>query len=417
MPLTVLLNMIVKNEAHIIEKTLTMLCDKIKFSYWVISDTGSTDTTKDIIIEFFKKRGIEGELFDDDWKDFGHNRTKALEHAYGKSDLLFIFDADDDLVGNFKVPKKIYDSYYLKFGSGYSINYWRICMVNNRKKWKYVGVIHEYIECLESPVNKFNIEGEYYIIHGTSGDRSNDHKKYGKDAAILEKAFKELDVKDKLRNRYAFYCANSYRDSGEVDRAIVWYKIAINLDGGWDQEKYKACTLLHDIYKKKDKHEDAMFYALQSYKFDKTRVEGIYRLVNFYCISEMYHVAFAYYSLISEWYENIYMKSGSNFSDKLFVEIMDYDLQLPYYLIIVAIKVGKPEVGIKMYDFLFRKKKIDVRDPFIHDILHNFQFITSAIDKTNIAFISHAKDYIMALEGANIPVNAVFKNIIDGFTL
>jgi len=43
---TICLNMIVKNEAHIIVKTLKHLANYIKFDYWVICDTGSTDSTK-----------------------------------------------------------------------------------------------------------------------------------------------------------------------------------------------------------------------------------------------------------------------------------------------------------------------------------------------------------------------------------
>ena len=53
---TVCLNMIVKNESHIIRETLEMLCNKIKFSYWVISDTGSTDNTREIIQGFFNEK-------------------------------------------------------------------------------------------------------------------------------------------------------------------------------------------------------------------------------------------------------------------------------------------------------------------------------------------------------------------------
>ncbi len=53
------LNMIVKNEAHIILETLNNI--KRHIDYWVISDTGSTDGTQDIIKKFFKKEGIEGE--------------------------------------------------------------------------------------------------------------------------------------------------------------------------------------------------------------------------------------------------------------------------------------------------------------------------------------------------------------------
>lgn len=49
------LNMIVKNEGHIIKNTLIKLLNKITFDYWVISDTGSTDKTKEIILDFFKE--------------------------------------------------------------------------------------------------------------------------------------------------------------------------------------------------------------------------------------------------------------------------------------------------------------------------------------------------------------------------
>jgi len=43
---SICLNMIVKNEAHIIGKTLKNICENVPITYWVISDTGSTDNTK-----------------------------------------------------------------------------------------------------------------------------------------------------------------------------------------------------------------------------------------------------------------------------------------------------------------------------------------------------------------------------------
>jgi hypothetical protein len=30
-----------------------------------------------------------------------------------------------------------------------------------------------------------------------------------------------------LANRYAFYCARSYRDAGDNDNAIIWFKKVI----------------------------------------------------------------------------------------------------------------------------------------------------------------------------------------------
>ena len=85
-PQSICLNMIVKNEAHVLPITLDHLLTKLPISYWVISDTGSTDGTQDIIRNFFKNRNIPGELVEHTWRDFGYNRSKALESAYNKTD-------------------------------------------------------------------------------------------------------------------------------------------------------------------------------------------------------------------------------------------------------------------------------------------------------------------------------------------
>ena len=115
---TICLNMIVKNESHIIENTLEKLCKKINFDYWVICDTGSTDNTPQIITKFFEKRGIKGEIYYDEWRDFAHNRTLALQRAYRKTDLLLVFDADDEIIGNVIIPTEVLcDEYHMKFGS------------------------------------------------------------------------------------------------------------------------------------------------------------------------------------------------------------------------------------------------------------------------------------------------------------
>ncbi len=128
---TLCLNMIVKNEGKIIINTLDNLCSKINFDYWVICDTGSTDNTRELILSFFSNKNIKGELYMDEWKDFGHNRTLALEHAYNKTDYLFINDADDIIFGDIILPENIfnYDSYYLKFLDD-KIIYDRIQLIN-----------------------------------------------------------------------------------------------------------------------------------------------------------------------------------------------------------------------------------------------------------------------------------------------
>ena len=136
---TLCLNMIVKDEAHIIENTLAKLLNKVKIDYWVISDTGSTDNTKEIIVDFFKQKDIPGELYDDMWQDFGYNRTKALMHAYNKSDYLLIFDADDEICGDFQLPDFKQDAYNLQFGDANGIHYTRTQLINNKKNGNTSG--------------------------------------------------------------------------------------------------------------------------------------------------------------------------------------------------------------------------------------------------------------------------------------
>ena len=97
--------MIVKNESKIIEETIDNISKYI--DYWIISDTGSTDNTIELIKNKFIKLGIPGEIFCDKWEDFGTNRTIAITHAYKKCDYILVMDADDIIVGDLQFPKNM----------------------------------------------------------------------------------------------------------------------------------------------------------------------------------------------------------------------------------------------------------------------------------------------------------------------
>lgn len=107
---TIFLCMIVKNEAAVIERCLDSVRDLI--DTWVISDTGSTDGTQDLIREAL--RGIPGELHEEPWINFGHNRSLNLAHAHGKADYLLLLDADLVLRRNGPLPPLTADSYMLR---------------------------------------------------------------------------------------------------------------------------------------------------------------------------------------------------------------------------------------------------------------------------------------------------------------
>src|SRR3972149_12094275 len=88
---TICLTMIVKNESKIITRCLDSVINYI--DYWVICDTGSSDNTIEIIIDYFKDR-IKGELYAIPWQDFGYNRSQAVKLSRGKADYLLLMDAD-----------------------------------------------------------------------------------------------------------------------------------------------------------------------------------------------------------------------------------------------------------------------------------------------------------------------------------
>jgi glycosyltransferase involved in cell wall biosynthesis len=310
---TICLNMIVKNEANIICDTFDNILSYINISYWVICDTGSTDGTQEVIINYFKNKNIKGELIQNEWKDFAYNRTKALNYAYNKTDYLLIFDADDRIHGKFSLPEYLtFDSYLLKLGDD-NFNYFRPLIINNKKQWKFVGVLHEYLDPIGFKNNGNFIEGDYYISSGRFGNRSSFEDKYLKDAKILEEAYK-TEPDENLKKRYAFYCAQSYKDYKDYDNAIKWYKIRTTL-GGWKDEIFQSYYSIGLIEFTNKNYDLAINNFKLSYELDNDRIEGIYNIITYY--REIKHdlkEAYKYYLLIKNFNYSI-----EKYTPKLFI--------------------------------------------------------------------------------------------------
>ena len=269
------LNMIVKNESKIIRETLLNLSKYI--DYWVISDTGSTDNTIEVIVDTFNSLNIPGKIYQDTWCDFATNRTIAINHAYNICDYIWVMDADDIVIGNFELPEQMdLDMYDLKFG--FEFTYKRSLIFKSSLKWKYRCVVHEFIECIDKKkLSNDVIQGEYYIESRRLGNRNMDPEKYLKDAQILIKAVEENKEPD-LKSRYLFYIGQSFYDYKKYDDAILWYKKRI-VEKGWNEESYYASLKIGFSMEKLLYSEDKIIEQyLHTYAIVPERPEALYHL-------------------------------------------------------------------------------------------------------------------------------------------
>lgn len=416
---TICLGMIVKNEANIIVDTLKQLTSFIKFDYWVINDNGSTDGTQDLIRNFFKEKSIPGELDETAWRDFGYNRTVVFEKAYKKTDFIFVWDADDIIQGNFVFPSDdllTHDSFHFIFGNESGFRWNRCQLFNNQLRWEYVGVLHEYPSCKESDreLTTTTITGDYYFVGRTVGNRSNDAEKYKKDAILLEKAFIEAYEKgDGIYHRYAFYTAQSYKDCGMNEKAIEYYKKVLSLNN-WNQEKYVSCIELFELYQKIGQEETGVYYLVESFKHDQNRVECIFRLVKYYSIKGMLEVAYAYYTLIKDYFENEYL-TDDKVSGYLFMRKSDYDFYLPYYMIIVTERLKIYDTYSKMYEIILKRRVKNVELWYINYLYNNIQFGIDKFPPTE-EFLKSVIEYVHmydAAGGENIENRKIVQTVLN----
>lgn len=234
------LNMIVKNEAPVIERCLASVRPWI--DHWVVVDTGSSDGTPEAIRSFL--RDIPGSLHERPWRDFSHNRNEALEMARATADYLLLIDADETLAmpADFCWPALDADGY--RFDCEYAqLRYHRNALIATRLPWRWCGVLHEYLDSI-APHAWSALPGPKIVVNH-DGARARDPQTYLRDIEVLEKAL----VAEPANCRYMFYLAQSLRDAGQLARSRERYLQRAAM-GGWEEERWCAqfrAAQLHEL--------------------------------------------------------------------------------------------------------------------------------------------------------------------------
>ncbi len=273
----IILTMIVKDEAHCIERAIRSALPHV--DHWVIVDTGSTDGTQGLILELLN--GVPGALFQSDWKDFGTNRTELAEKTKKYAErvgisgraLSLLLDADDEIVSfpTCSGLNKFNDAFEAEVSFG-PMSYPQIRLIWSDLPWRWEGVTHERICLTARDATTKKLEGFRYRT-GVDSARRKSGRKTKEDIELLEKSL--ADNPDNPRE--VFYLANCYRDDGQFGRAADVYAQRLTMRG-FDEELYVSAVRASECLEKTGDTDGAYLAGLGAINLRPWRAEAYLQL-------------------------------------------------------------------------------------------------------------------------------------------
>jgi glycosyltransferase involved in cell wall biosynthesis len=334
---TICLTMIVKNEARIIERCMDSVRPIIGFVS--VCDTGSTDNTPALIQNWCERHGIPGKVHHEPFRNFGYNRTRAVELAqqtFPESRYLLLLDADmtleiDDRFNQDTLSADIYQvAQYDDF-----IRYYNIRLLKTSGRWQCVGVTHEYWDCADGEGVQPSKLDTLVINDRDDGGCKSD--KFIRDRRLLTEGFSDAATPEFLKTRYSFYLAQTYFDLSEFDTAITWYQERAGR-GGWAEEVFYTLYKIGKCYEKKGDAANAVSAYTNAWEYRPSRAEPVY------CIAALYRARGKHNSAL------MYALQGQQIplpADILFVEypvcqyLFDFEISISAFYVLGKKPLGK----------------------------------------------------------------------------
>lgn len=258
---TISVCMIVKNEEKNIEdclKSVKRIADEI-----VIVDTGSTDNTKGIVAQYTDK------IYDFEWcDDFSAARNFSISKA--TKDFILWIDADDLLENPPMIIKELKedrDAY--NFNIIYGNNtFCHVRLFRNYRGVKFRGMVHEVPDLGSlSLKEKTNLN----IIHKTVKHSTEDRTE--RNYRILKKDVAAHPNSSRAR----FYLANTLREMGRLDEALMEYRTYFKI-ASWKDEIWMAHKYVAQIHMKKKNYRQAIKTLLTMIEIGDWWAESYYYL-------------------------------------------------------------------------------------------------------------------------------------------
>lgn len=284
--MTLSLCMIVKNEEESLEKALSCtlgFADEI-----IIVDTGSTDKTKEIALQFTDK------VYDFEWiDDFSAARNFSFSKATG--DYLMWLDADDiisddDAEAINSLKKQLTSErcvVFMKYSVSETFSYYRERIIRNCPAAKWMDPVHEVI----IPFGKI-VYSDLEIKH----DKKKENEP-GRNLRIFEKQISNGGLSPRMQ----FYYARELMYGGRTVEALREFEEFLKTKECWVEDKISACCNAAECCNKLGKKEMAFEFLCLSFSYDAPRPEAACSLGTYLLEKKAYRAALFWYEIALKW--------------------------------------------------------------------------------------------------------------------
>ena len=272
--------MIVKNEARRIRETIESAVGAIDSA--VILDTGSTDSTRQILRAASERASLPLEIYEEPFVDFATTRNRVLQLAGNRTEFVLMLSGDETVrnPGELRTFVRQHSGYCggtedvfnVRVVMGPKAWYWseRILRADNHAKpgwpfadnstWRYVGVTHEaYINPMRTlsndlfinyvgdtdkallPPLRGEVAGSFWISHDAQKSSEESHRRLRQDVQLLEGFLNQREAhSDRWQyTRAIFYLAQSHRSLRNFDIAKdLWERYLASDLALWRQFSY-----------------------------------------------------------------------------------------------------------------------------------------------------------------------------------
>jgi tetratricopeptide (TPR) repeat protein len=239
-------------------------------------------------------------------------------------------------------------------------------IIKNNGLYNYTGVTHEYINCPDNSITYNFNKNELFI--NDIGDGGSKGNKIERDIKLL---LNGIENEPSNKERYYFYLANTYKDSGRYNEAIENYKKRIEL-GGWDQEIWQSMYKIGQCYKDMGNIDLAIINWMNAYNLIPKRIENLYSIIKYYRETSKHNLALMFYDIAIK---NL-LETGKEKDTYLFLENDVYSYKLLYEYTIFAYYIGKKNIDNEIIQIL-NVKNIDYT--ILTNILNNFKFYSEKL--------------------------------------